>query len=99
MQTLAAHSDSLDLRLSLEELVAINNALNEVTNALDIEEFETRMGVSRDVAAGTFEADPHGNRVDPSTRSSRRVSSLHSIFLPQERGSLGLLMAETHAGA
>jgi len=50
MQTLAAHSDSLDLRLSLEELVAINNALNEVTNALDIEEFETRMGVSRDVA-------------------------------------------------
>jgi predicted DNA-binding protein (UPF0251 family) len=50
MQTLAAHSDSLDIRLSLEELVAINNALNEVTNALDIEEFETRMGVSRDVA-------------------------------------------------
>lgn len=50
MQTLATHSDSLDIRLSLEELVAINNALNEVTNALDIEEFETRMGVSRDVA-------------------------------------------------
>ncbi|MCL6539637.1 hypothetical protein [Roseiflexus sp.] len=50
MQTLAAHSDGLDIRLSLEELVAINNALNEVTNALDIEEFETRMGVSRDVA-------------------------------------------------
>ncbi len=46
MQTLAAYSDSLDVRLSLEELVAINNALNEVTNALDIEEFETRMGVS-----------------------------------------------------
>jgi hypothetical protein len=50
MQTLAAHSDGLDIRLSLEELVAINNALNEVTNALDIEEFETRMGVSHEFA-------------------------------------------------
>ncbi|MGB9754059.1 MAG: hypothetical protein C0183_02665 [Roseiflexus castenholzii] len=50
MQTLTVHRDGLDVRLSLDELIAINNALNEVTNALDIEEFETRMGVSHEFA-------------------------------------------------
>ncbi len=50
MQILAVRSDGLDARFSLEELVALNNALNEVSNGLDIEEFETRMGVSREFA-------------------------------------------------
>lgn len=32
--------------MSLEELETISNALNEVCNALDGDEFETRMGAS-----------------------------------------------------
>lgn len=32
------------IRLSTDELLILNNALNEVCNALDIPEFSTRMG-------------------------------------------------------
>ncbi|MFQ3684943.1 hypothetical protein [Roseiflexus sp.] len=50
MQILTVRSNGLDVTLSLDELIALNNALNEVTNALDIDEFETRMGVSHEFA-------------------------------------------------
>jgi hypothetical protein len=36
--------DSTLIRLSKEELLILNNALNEVCNALDRAEFSTRMG-------------------------------------------------------
>ncbi|RMG20152.1 MAG: hypothetical protein D6732_29015 [Methanobacteriota archaeon] len=37
------HSDAL-IRFSTAELLILNNALNEVCNALDVTEFSTRMG-------------------------------------------------------
>ena len=39
------------ISLSRDELLAINNALNEVCNGLDAWEFSTRMGVSQQEAA------------------------------------------------
>jgi hypothetical protein len=47
MRILAAGPASSTVILEGNELLAVNNALNEVCNALDIPEFETRMGVSR----------------------------------------------------
>jgi hypothetical protein len=38
------------IKLGIDELVALNNALNEVCHALDITEFSTRMGVQLEAA-------------------------------------------------
>jgi hypothetical protein len=38
------------VELSGHELIILNNALNEVSNALDLAEFSTRMGAERDEA-------------------------------------------------
>lgn len=38
------------ISVSVEELETISNALNEVCNALDLDEFQTRMGVTLDEA-------------------------------------------------
>ncbi len=35
------------VRISRDELIMLNNALNEVTHGLDSEEFQTRMGFAR----------------------------------------------------
>lgn len=43
------------IRLSLTELYIVNNALNEVCNALDLDEFHVRMGVEREDAAHFLE--------------------------------------------
>jgi len=51
MTTLEVVPGEVTIRLTLDELYALNNALNEVCNALDIQEFSTRMGVERDEAA------------------------------------------------
>jgi hypothetical protein len=40
--------DGVVVALSKEELLILNNALNEVCNALDIREFQTRMGANRE---------------------------------------------------
>jgi hypothetical protein len=37
-------SQTASVQLSKEDLVLIHNALNEVCNALDVPEFQTRMG-------------------------------------------------------
>jgi hypothetical protein len=39
---------SFVLELSREELEILNNALNEVCNGIDLVEFETRIGCSRE---------------------------------------------------
>lgn len=36
--------ETLKLNISLNELEILNNALNEVCNALSVQEFQTRMG-------------------------------------------------------
>ena len=43
-------SQTASVQLSKEDLVLINNALNEVCNALDVPEFQTRMGADLDQA-------------------------------------------------
>jgi hypothetical protein len=47
-----ANLDQLTLELSRAELTLLNNALNEVCNGVEIEEWEfsTRLGASRDEA-------------------------------------------------
>ena len=47
MQIEQVEKEITTIRLSQEEVVIINNALNEVCNGLDINEFSTRIGASR----------------------------------------------------
>jgi hypothetical protein len=49
IKILSTYSDSVNLVLSREDLRIIRNALNEITNGVQIEdwEFQTRMGVTR----------------------------------------------------
>lgn len=42
------HNDSVELQLSREELLILNNALNEACNGLSLFDFETRMGATRE---------------------------------------------------
>lgn len=42
--------EEISLTVTLNELETINNALNEVCNALDLNDFETRMGVTMEEA-------------------------------------------------
>lgn len=50
MNVIAVQPGSIEIELTKDELLAINNAVNEVCNALDIHEFDTRMGCSREYA-------------------------------------------------
>lgn len=46
MEIIRKSSETVDIRLSTNELNTLKNALNEVCNTLYISEFKTRMGVS-----------------------------------------------------
>ena len=50
MQVYQTTKSSASVSLTGAELVLLNNALNEVLNGLDIPEFDTRLGVSRQEA-------------------------------------------------
>jgi hypothetical protein len=55
MTTIELRPDEATIRCSSAELHVINNALNEVCNALHLDEFSTRMGVERENAARLLE--------------------------------------------
>lgn len=48
MEIIDQEKETVLVRLSFSEVVALNNALNESLEHLEEWEFETRMGVSRD---------------------------------------------------
>lgn len=48
MQIQQVEKERTTIRLSKEELVILNNALNEVCNGLDLNEFSARMGSQRE---------------------------------------------------
>lgn len=48
MQLIAVDSDEIVTKLTRDELGVINNALNEICNGIDVEEFETRIGATRE---------------------------------------------------
>jgi hypothetical protein len=41
---------SASISLTGAELILVNNSLNEVLNGIEMTEFQTRMGVSRDLS-------------------------------------------------
>jgi len=49
MKTIESHRDGATVQLTRDELGILNNAINEVCNALDID-FSTRMGATREEA-------------------------------------------------
>jgi len=51
MELIKQATKSADVRVSLNELLMLNSALNEVCYGLDNFEFETRMGVSQEEVA------------------------------------------------
>jgi hypothetical protein len=44
MKILKQEKDGISVRVTIDELTILNNALNEVLNGIDGEEFATRMG-------------------------------------------------------
>ena len=48
MNVIALQRNTATVEFTRDELLAINNALNEVCNALDVREFDTRMGCNRE---------------------------------------------------
>lgn len=51
MELLAAFRKQADLRLTEDELLILNSALNEICNGISVSEFETRIGATRDDVA------------------------------------------------
>lgn len=51
MELLSAFRQHADLRVTENEILIINSALNEVCNGLLITEFDTRIGVTQDNVA------------------------------------------------
>lgn len=48
MKLLKNSSSSVDIRMSIDELITIYQSLNEVCNGIDLFEFQTRIGVPRE---------------------------------------------------
>ena len=46
VELIRSEQDKASVEVSMQELLILNNALNEVCNGIDVPEFETRMGVS-----------------------------------------------------
>jgi hypothetical protein len=46
MEILKTAKDKADIQLSIDDLLILNNALNEVCNGIKLSEFNTRMGAS-----------------------------------------------------
>lgn len=46
----ATPSSELAIEVSIDELILINNALNEITNGMDVSEFSIRLGATLEEA-------------------------------------------------
>ena len=51
MRLIDAGQGKAQVELSYEEALVLNNALNEICNGLNFEEFQTRIGVDREDAS------------------------------------------------
>lgn len=69
MELCKVTEDGAQLNFTSTELVILQNALNEVCNALDIPEFSTRLGANRDEAMKLLSAIEATNH-DPSVRNT-----------------------------
>ena len=56
MDTINQNQDEVQVRLTVDEVVAISNGLNEALESLEEWEFHVRMGVTRSEAEGLLEA-------------------------------------------
>ena len=48
MEIIETTKSSATLKLSRQELVIFNNAMNEICNGIDVFEFDTRIGATKD---------------------------------------------------
>jgi len=55
LKLLGKNSRVYTIEIDESELELINNALNEVCNGIDIAEFQTRLGQSREAAEGLLQ--------------------------------------------
>ena len=56
MDIINQNQDEVQVRLTVDEVVAISNAINEALESLEEWEFHVRMGVARSEAEGLLEA-------------------------------------------
>jgi hypothetical protein len=66
MELIQVIGESVTLTFTKQELEIVNNALNEICNGVDIQEFETRIGATPEAAEALLKAV---NRVLQRTRS------------------------------
>jgi hypothetical protein len=59
MESQIVDNGNVELRVTQDELVILNNALNEVCHGFEVDEFETRIGSSREQAAALLKAIGH----------------------------------------
>ena len=55
MNLLGIKGEAFDVQFSLDELLMLSNALNEVCNGIDVPEFHARIGASPDEAQRLLE--------------------------------------------
>lgn len=55
MELLAVIKQQADIRVTEDELLILNSALNEVCNGISVSEFDTRIGATRDDVASLLE--------------------------------------------
>lgn len=48
MELLKSDQTSADIKISIDDLITIHQSLNEVCNGIDLFEFQTRIGVTRE---------------------------------------------------
>ena len=54
MNVVASSDESITVRLSKDEVIILNNALNEICNGIAISEFHTRIGYEREEVEKLF---------------------------------------------
>jgi len=74
----------VDLRLKIDDVLSVNNALNEVCNGLDLPGFESQIGYKKDYALNFLErlSSFYERRVNPNSEDGYCINfSLQEIIL------------------
>ncbi|MCE2029935.1 hypothetical protein [Sessilibacter corallicola] len=69
MDLIETAENTADVKVSIDELLILNNSLNEVCHGLDQFEFETRMGASHEDVKGLLKKV--GSIIDELEKSGR----------------------------
>jgi len=78
MTLIGVEGREITAQFTADELLIINNALNEVCNGIDVEEFGTRIGASTDEVRSLLASVGNVIETSGATRPSGRASAAGS---------------------